>query len=453
MIAVKVFLMTSLGFLSVGILLALKPCCKLPPQLEDGPLSPAYARRGHVVQEHYEHYNKRLETYSQLLSGALKRDAPELLLLLEAPGPLRHGYQILPRIIADASATVHHPRAEAAYYSWPWTDELIERARAEIEGAHEELNSTAELDTSAKKNVYASLAHGYQQIRQQQQNIDAHIQYNRFWQATIAGDRLYYDRETVLHNQVLQRQAILDVFHARAMAVSKAAIDPSLAAGLNEITTGLNEREKFLAGQIDLVVAHLSASEFVRLEQTAPGVWVAYVPVYTDIDDSDFVQSVTSQIENIWQWRDSDAEFRVKLAVSYVPVSEFYLHRDPPQAGSRLDIHEHLAVFPSGGAILTTGALTTHVQGRAIVLGPHDITPRVLAHEFGHILGFRDVYFRGYADLGEDGFQVMEVVADPDDIMGAPATGPVLRKHFDALRDTVGNPTTGIDQKKNPAGI
>ena len=36
------------------------------------------------------------------------------------------------------------------------------------------------------------------------------------------------------------------------------------------------------------------------------------------------------------------------------------------------------------------------------------------------------------------GYQVMEVVADPDDIMGAPGTGPVLRRHFEKI---IGNGT------------
>ena len=66
-------------------------------------------------------------------------------------------------------------------------------------------------------------------------------------------------------------------------------------------------------------------------------------------------------------------------------------------------------------------------------MGPHDIGARVLAHELGHVLGFRDAYFRGYHDLGSDGFHVMEVVADPYDIMGAPARGAILRSHFEMI--------------------
>ena len=57
----------------------------------------------------------------------------------------------------------------------------------------------------------------------------------------------------------------------------------------------------------------------------------------------------------------------------------------------------------------------------------------MLAHEFGHILGFRDRYIRGYRDLGKDGFEVLETIADPRDIMGVPATGAVLAAHFHTL--------------------
>ena len=55
------------------------------------------------------------------------------------------------------------------------------------------------------------------------------------------------------------------------------------------------------------------------------------------------------------------------------------------------------------------------------------------AHEFGHILGFIDGYFRGYRDLGEYGYEVVEIIADPADIMSASTTGKVLSRHLDRL--------------------
>ena len=57
----------------------------------------------------------------------------------------------------------------------------------------------------------------------------------------------------------------------------------------------------------------------------------------------------------------------------------------------------------------------------------------MLAHELGHNPGFRDFYFRGCRDLGADGYLVMEAIADPNDIMGAPGYGPVLRRHFEKI--------------------
>jgi len=65
-------------------------------------------------------------------------------------------------------------------------------------------------------------------------------------------------------------------------------------------------------------------------------------------------------------------------------------------------------------------------------VSPYDIAPRVLAHEFGHMFGFPDTYRRGYRSLGNDGYAATEL-ADGGDIMGMPATGPVLPRHFEEL--------------------
>jgi hypothetical protein len=155
--------------------------------------------------------------------------------------------------------------------------------------------------------------------------------------------------------------------------------------------------------------------------------------MHTDIEDSEFVRAFKEVVEKIWHVREGEDEFKVELLIKPISAAQLYGESVPPQKGAEIDLSRHPFLFPKDGAALTTGAVTTHVRGRAIVLGPHDIAPRVLAHEFGHILGFRDVYFRGYKDLGEDGYLVMETIADPNDIMGAPAFGPVLRRHFDNI--------------------
>ena len=49
------------------------------------------------------------------------------------------------------------------------------------------------------------------------------------------------------------------------------------------------------------------------------------------------------------------------------------------------------------------------------------------------MLGFTDGYVRGYRDLGEEGLNVMEMVADPDGIMSDPALGRVLAWQLERL--------------------
>ncbi len=163
--------------------------------------------------------------------------------------------------------------------------------------------------------------------------------------------------------------------------------------------------------------------------------------MYTDIEDTEFVESFKTAVERVWRLQDGEDDFGVALSITRVAPARLYGERAAcgdetrigcrePGKGDKIDLHQHLALFPKDGAVLTTGAISTHVTGSTIVLGAHDIAPHVLAHEFGHVLGFPDAYFRGYRDLGADGYLVMEVLADPDDIMSAPGTGVVRRTHF-----------------------
>jgi hypothetical protein len=273
----------------------------------------------------------------------------------------------------------------------------------------------------------------YRAQSRSRQNIDAHIQYNHLWQAAIAADRAGYDQATALESQVIERRKIADQLNHLGVKMGvRVASSTSSATGLRELTMRLQAREALLSQQINQVFSRVNTPGFVQLENTNEAS-IIHVPLFTDIADEEFVNKVKHIVETTWRLTERAKTFRVELNVAYLPAFTLYGEGNSPSPGQQIDVRRHLQRFPSDGAILTTGALTTHVQGHAIILGPHTISAKVLAHEFGHILGFRDRYIRGYKNLGENGFQVTEVIADPEDIMSATSQGLVLPAHFTSL--------------------
>jgi hypothetical protein len=393
-----------------------------------------YIARGVRVEARFQAYRRVLARYFDALSETLEASAPDLLRLLDRPEGLRTGYQILPNILAE-SATDEPPSPGITAYSWPWTDRLITSELRKIINLEMELRHAAALKSALSRSSLEKLARGYRQLSDRQRNIDAHIQYNRFWQADIAADRKKYMSETRLQRLVLERQNIaaelmqmaraFERFNARWNSASQRQLWPGMAAILKKREAGLSRR-------IDEVLNHVDIPAFVVVDRDAEG-WIIRVPFWTDIDDDHFVGAVKNIIETSWRASEPGQAYRVELNVRYISPEELYRGSIEPARGAAIDPLRHLSHFPAGAAVLTSGAITTHVLSRAIVLGPQPIASGTLAHEFGHILGFRDAYIRGYRDLGADGFQVMEVTVDPRDIMAAPATGRVQAEHFHRL--------------------
>ena len=337
--------------------------------------------RSEQTERHYRVQLDRLDQYYASLVSAFKADKQvDLLASLEAPKEIRFGYQIIPKI--DNHKAPHEQRARVVGYSWEWTDKLIDDATRAIADSQIALDRTVKLAAGARRQSYQELAVRYRQLRDSMRNIDAHVKYNRFWQQAFADNHPGLQRKT--NNQ-------------------------ALALNIN-------------------AVVKVDTPEFISLERRSAQ-WLIRVPLYTDIQDRDFLELVKENIEAVWRLRLADDVFRVQVDLAIISPADLY-KSEVPQVGSQLALDRHLALFPRNGAILTTGARTTHVLGRAMILGPEDISGRVLAHEMGHILGFRDSYVRNYKDLGGQGYEITETVGESNDIMSSPTTGAVLPRHF-----------------------
>ena len=404
---------------------------------------PPWVRREQAVEARQAAYRERLRRTYEALRARVEQDAPDVLptFTSASPRPVRLGYQMLPRLVADPPRASERAATRARSYSWPWTEQMIERDAKKLDGLEAELDGAQALPDSARKASYTKMVADYTKLAEGARTIDAHIQYNRLWQPAIARDRPGYDRQTVLEHAEVERQAIRDALAStddapfRQALAHIAGIDASRARG--DLERELRDREAAISREVEAETGQVTPPPFIHVEHPRDHLWVVHVPFYTDIADRQFVHAFEHAVQSVWRLRDGGDTFRVRLSIAYVATRRLYQGRRAPQAGDQIDVGAHAALFPSGGAVLTTGANTTHfTAGRCIAVAPHDLPPHVLAHEFGHAVGFKDVYFRGYRDLGEDGFEVTEVVADADDIMGDPGAGPVLRRHFQKLIGT-----------------
>lgn len=363
--------------------------------------TPAYVREGDRVEQQFHGYRDRLTQFFEDLRTAIGRDlnaeeaAPLLRDLEKAPPQVGiYGYKLLPRIV-DIPQPATPIRSFS--YSWPITEGYIRGEGTRLENAKLTLAREAVVTRAEKLMLLTELVHQYRDLLKNQGTVDQYIEYNRFWQRSIADSRERYDRMTQIY-----------------WAMKSG--NPDTSATIRE------------------VLGKPMVPKFIRVRRSGNRV-VLQVRVYTDIEDDAYLAQLKSVIEDAWRVEEGGTQYAVSLDLRKVSI---YRGNDAPARGEHISLEKHVARFPADGAVLTTGAEFTHASvGHFVVLGPGDLAPKTLAHEFGHILGFTDGYIRGYSDLGDRGFEIMELTAFFDDIMSAPREGRVQVTHFKLLMEAL----------------
>jgi len=420
-----------------------------PPGNSDAPASDAaHIQRGEETEELYLAFLERLRGVHARLSEALEVEAPHLYtrLTFEGPERVQYGYQMLPEIIPDDPDSGDHVRAISISFSWPRTLRLIEDETQRLGVLETRLEAVLAMSEPAGLSAYEELVSAYESLDEQLQFVDQNIQHNNLWQPAVHSDKAAFDRQTHLHNVAQEREAILDALATENDAVFKSAVE---ALGGHDPARPRLELEAALevrAQEIHdlLQVKRRYDRPYVTVSHPDPHQWLVHVPIYTDIEDWSFVEEFRRAVESHWRVRDGDDEFRVVLSIRHLSRQELYEDSEgcgqdqegcrAPERGEGIDVSRHASMFPSNGAALTTGAHAVQFSASCcIFLSPHDVAPRTLAHEFGHALGFQDEYIRGYRDLGTNGYEILEIIPWPDDIMCSPDSGRVLRSHFEKL--------------------
>lgn len=339
-----------------------------------------FANASEAVKAAYQAYLVQMSSVLAEARSACKRVDAKICeeLSTNPPKPLATGYQVLPKL-KNNLPYAEKPRktgVQKSYYSWPRTLQFIEREVSIVSECKEKLKALARLEKVDAKIVLKKTIQDIVEIQHAQSTIDEHVKYNDFWQSRI--------------------QLNTGAFEKANTALARLEANPSVFSPLDAFEVKPPPFLKNVSGKIT-------------------------VPVYTDIKDRAFLSAFKNAIETEWR----TARHSVHLDIRRFP------------AASKLsdDLNLHIDRFPKDGAVLTTGAPRSFERsGRAIVLGPESLTPRELAHKFGHILGFPDFYIRGFRSLGKDGFEIIEAVVSSDDIMAEPQKGRVSENHFTALK-------------------
>jgi len=414
----------------------------------------AYSTRGQEVEQRHKKHTTNLTAAFFELERIVKQERSDLLSTLEDPERRQYGYQLIPTIIPDSRSTCADKttemqdetyRPETSRFSWPITDARLEKQMGKLDDVL--VSKLASLmaisDADIRHKTIETMVEAYVELRTQNRFLDEMIQHNWLWQAEISARKTKYEKSTLVHDAIVERMLLLDALSADNDGSYEAALLEISSIGPTvRLRSDLLTRVEGLDEKISHSSKGLALRDYVRLEQAEPHRWVFRVPVNTDIVNERFLQEFKSAIENRWCFDDGQDQYSVQVDLQKISTAELYQksatgdvpRKDHiPVEAEQIDLWAHCRRFPAGAAVLSSGAKKTYNSAGCLFVGPEDVTPSSLVHEFGHLLGFADEYVRGFRDLKQDGYEILEIMPDNENIMASSRGGTIHRYHFDAL--------------------
>ena len=343
----------------------------------------------------------RLRAVMEELRGRVAQEHPDLLERLHMNPPLKHGYRLLPRV--DANAPLASVRLVRSVFSLEAWSKAVPRLVGDIDALGRRVRSSA-----AGRPV--KLVTGFEGLRKRLRLFEKNLKYHGHWQ-----------------------QAVID--YSRFFAGKKKIA--ALARRLMETRDQTGASAMALRERIARLIFRFRRTRGLAVRTRAGNRHVLPVTVVTDVENEDFLARFRDGVEQAFNRSPAARARGFEIALTIRTISPATLYPDgAPAVGAAIDLKAHVGRFPDAALVLTTGAESTHAfAGRYIALGPSPVTPRVLAHEFGHLLGFNDTYVRSYEGDPRDAFGVVVIEWSGlfDDLMGAPGSGRVSPRMIDTL--------------------
>lgn len=352
----------------------------------------------------------QLENIHEALIFRVKNENPALLsrLSLDPPVARETGYGLLPPIKENQPPRSVEPTE--TFYSLKWVED---RLHAELQNAvkmHEQLSGATDLD--------GQVVH-FEESLKRLRNLEDNLSYQAKWQKAVVRYPVYFRNK----NELV----------AMARDLSSLIAEEASPSQITDLRRQLLKR-----------AAPFRQTRDLKISVTETGEMILPVTICTDIEDAEFLNIFKNGVKESFNLSAPALEKQFSIELNWRKINPVNLYPEGvPGSGTDIDMKAHYALFTGCPLVLTTGAVSLNAGvGSRIFLGTGPVSPRTLAHEFGHLLGFEDAYVRGYdGDPGDPyGVVVVEWTGLSSDLMGDSDRGEVSQVMIDMLINAYGDP-------------